>query len=53
MSNIDDFIGYEFLGERFDCGSKVGYLKANIAYGLQSHELKDELSSYLGDIKNL
>ena len=53
MSNIDDFIGYEFLGERFDCGSKVGYLKANIAYGLQNHELKDELSSYLGDIKNL
>ena len=53
MSNIDDFVGYEFYGERFDCGSKVGYLKANIAYGLKNHELKDELSSYLGDIKNL
>ncbi len=53
MNNIEDFVGYEFLGERFDCGSKVGYLKANIAYGLQNHELKDELSSYLGDIKNL
>ena len=53
MSNIEDFVGYEFHGERFDCGSKIGYLKANIAYGLQSHELKDELSSYLGDIKNL
>ena len=53
MSNIEDFVGYEFHGERFDCGSKIGYLKANIAYGLQNHELKDELSSYLGDIKNL
>ena len=53
MSNIEDFVGYEFQGERFDCGSKIGYLKANIAYGLQNHELKDELSSYLGDIKNL
>ena len=53
MSNIEDFVGYEFQGERFDCGSKIGYLKANIAYGLQNHKLKDELSSYLGDIKNL
>ena len=53
MSNIEDFVGYEFHGERFDCGSKIGYLKANIAYGLQNHELKDELSTYLGDIKNL
>ncbi len=53
LSNIEDFIGYEFIGDRFDCGSKVGYLKANIAYGLQNDEIKDELKSYVGDIKNL
>ena len=23
-----------FVGERFDCGSKLGYLKATVAYGL-------------------
>lgn len=28
---------YAFEGERFDCGSKLGYLKATVAYGLQ-HE---------------
>jgi UTP--glucose-1-phosphate uridylyltransferase len=53
LSNIEDFIGYEFMGDRFDCGSKVGYLKANIAYGLQNTEIRDELKSYIGDIENL
>ena len=41
------------MGDRFDCGSKVGYLKANIAYGLQNTEIRDELKSYIGDIENL
>lgn len=25
---------YAFSGKRFDCGSKLGYLKATVAYGL-------------------
>ncbi len=35
------------VGERFDCGSKLGYLKANIALGLQHEELYDSLRAYL------
>ena len=27
------FHGFDFSGERFDCGSKIGFLKANIAFG--------------------
>ena len=53
LSNIDNFIGYEFIGDRYDCGSKIGYLKANIAYGLNNDELKEEIKSYLGEIKDL
>ena len=51
--SINDFIGYTFEGERFDCGSKVGYLKANIALGLDNEELSARLKKYIGEIKDL
>tara|TARA_X000000950_G_scaffold87947_1_gene110750 strand:- start:4274 stop:5143 length:870 start_codon:yes stop_codon:yes gene_type:complete len=51
--SINDFIGYTFEGERFDCGSKVGYLKANIALGLANEELSARLKKYIGEIKDL
>ena len=53
LSNIDDFIGYEFEGDRFDCGSKFGYLKANIALGLANDELSVRLKKYIEEIKDL
>ena len=53
LSNINDFIGFEFEGERFDCGSKVGYLKANIALGLANEELSERLKHYIEEIKDL
>ena len=53
LRDIDNFIGYEFEGERFDCGSKVGYVKANVAYGLSNDELNGDLLDYFKDLKNL
>ena len=53
LSNINDFIGFEFEGDRFDCGSKVGYLKANIALGLANEELSERLKHYIEEIKDL
>lgn len=41
---------YEFIGKRFDCGSKSGYLKATVEYALQHPELKEEFKAYLVDI---
>ncbi len=41
------FHGLNFSGERFDCGSKIGFLKANIAFGLARDELQGELSQWL------
>tara|TARA_B100000767_G_scaffold68130_1_gene64641 strand:+ start:742 stop:1605 length:864 start_codon:yes stop_codon:yes gene_type:complete len=41
---------YEFNGTRYDCGSKLGFLKANISYALKDSENDDELQKY---IKNL
>ena len=39
--------GCEFEGRRFDCGSKIGFLKATLEYGLKHAETKDEISNYL------
>ncbi len=35
------FYGYRFEGETFDCGSKLGFLAANVAYGLDRDDLGD------------
>ena len=45
--------GYRFRGQRFDCGSKAGFLQATVAFGLAREELRDELSAYLHEIVNI
>ena len=42
-----DTYGYKFAGTRFDCGSKLGYVEANIAYAMADAELKDRLKPLL------
>ncbi|MGH8551300.1 MAG: UTP--glucose-1-phosphate uridylyltransferase GalU [Methylococcales bacterium] len=41
---------YQFRGTRYDCGSKLGYLKATVEHALQHKELKDEFRQYLMDL---
>jgi len=38
---------YEFEGIRYDCGDKLGFIKANIEYALNSEIFGDELEDYL------
>ncbi len=45
--------GYRFEGNRFDCGSKAGYLQATVAFGLARAELHGEFRSYLESITHL
>lgn len=40
-------LAYQFLGDRYDCGSKFGYLQAVITFGLKHPELGHQLSRYL------
>jgi UTP--glucose-1-phosphate uridylyltransferase len=42
-----DVYGYRFRGQRFDCGSKGGYLQATVAFGLAREELEAEFSDYI------
>lgn len=37
----------KFRGRRYDCGSKLGYLEATVAYALKHTELADEFKRYL------
>jgi UTP--glucose-1-phosphate uridylyltransferase len=51
LSKSQKFFGVEFEGERHDCGSKPGFLRANVAYGMARPDLRDglraELKKYL------
>ena len=40
-------LAYEFRGKRFDCGNKLGYLKAQVEFGLDHAELGDDFRDYL------
>ncbi|KIZ48210.1 MULTISPECIES: UTP--glucose-1-phosphate uridylyltransferase [Rhodopseudomonas] len=43
LSKTQKFYGVEFEGERHDCGSKAGFLRANIAFAMQRDDLREDL----------
>ena len=50
ISEGRDVFGYRFRGERFDCGSKAGFLQATVAFGLARDDLGDEFRQYLNQM---
>ena len=42
-----DIFGFKFEGQRFDCGSKDGFLQATVSFALNRPELRGELTSFL------
>jgi len=45
-----DVFGYRFRGQRFDCGSKAGFLQATVAFALARDDLRDDLLRYLQEM---
>lgn len=43
LAGIQDVYGFTFAGRTFDCGSKEGFVKANVAYAMWNGEMADEL----------
>ncbi|TAD91045.1 MAG: UTP--glucose-1-phosphate uridylyltransferase [Alphaproteobacteria bacterium] len=41
------FHGFRFAGERFDCGDKVGFLEANLAFALKRPDLAQHVKAFL------
>ena len=52
LARTQPFYGLKFQGRSFDCGSKIGFLTANVAYGLEradiAPELRAEITRLLG-----
>ena len=44
-------LAYRFIGARYDCGSKLGYLKATVEFGRRHPEVGAKFSEYLATIE--
>lgn len=45
LSSEQDFFGHVFTGETYDCGSKEGFITANIAFALDDPDISDEIKA--------
>jgi UTP--glucose-1-phosphate uridylyltransferase len=50
LSKKRPMYAYEFQGIRFDAGDKLGYLKANVAYGIRHTELGKQFKEHLKEV---
>ncbi len=47
LSHNEAMYAYDFKGHRYDVGTKIGFLQANIEFALRSPELSGEIRDYL------
>ncbi len=50
LEDGEEVYGFRFQGQRFDCGSKAGFLQATVAFALARDDLRDELWNYISDV---
>jgi UTP--glucose-1-phosphate uridylyltransferase len=46
-------LAHAFAGERYDCGSRQGFIRATVDYALEHDDLREDLISYFETIRNL
>jgi UTP--glucose-1-phosphate uridylyltransferase len=47
MLNQEQVLAYRYYGTRFNCGSKLGYVKATVQFALQHPEVREDFEAYL------
>lgn len=47
---LDTVETFHMKGKSHNCGSKLGYMKTNVDYGLRHPELSDDFRSYLSEL---
>ncbi|HZG21567.1 MAG TPA: UTP--glucose-1-phosphate uridylyltransferase GalU [Herbaspirillum sp.] len=52
LMQAESVLAYRYQGQRYDCGSKLGYLKAMVAMGLKHPETGPAFSEYLQEVAN-
>lgn len=50
MIQSHPFHGLRFEGQRFDCGDKVGFLQANVAFALDREDMRGEVAEYIREL---
>jgi UTP-glucose-1-phosphate uridylyltransferase len=45
------YFGMRYEGQRFDCGDRLGFLKANLAFGLDRADLAPGLRDFIKEIR--
>ncbi|MEJ2156872.1 MAG: UTP--glucose-1-phosphate uridylyltransferase GalU [Desulfobacteraceae bacterium] len=50
LLNIQSIYGFTYEGTRFDCGTKVGFQMANIAFALDRRDMRDRLLPFLQEM---
>src|SRR5262249_38258464 len=50
LARSQPFYGLQFEGRSYDCGSKIGFLSANVAYGLERTDLAPEFRAEINRI---
>ena len=50
ISSKSKIFGYKFNGIRYDCGFKLGFIKANLGFALEDDEINEELKKYLREL---
>ena len=51
LQQLENVEAYRMQGQTFDCGSKIGYLKAVLHYGIEHPKLGDEFKQLIQDLK--
>jgi UTP--glucose-1-phosphate uridylyltransferase len=49
LLHVQDCYAYEFIGRRYDCGNKLGYVQATLSYALRHPEIGKQFKQYLED----
>jgi len=50
LMKVETVEAFHMTGKSHDCGSKMGYMKANVEYGLRHAELAQEFKAYLSSL---
>ncbi|MBZ5752727.1 MULTISPECIES: UTP--glucose-1-phosphate uridylyltransferase GalU [Metabacillus] len=50
MNQTHAVYAYEFQGQRYDIGNKMGFIRATIDFALQRQDLKEEVIGYLKEV---
>ena len=50
MSKDEAMYAYDFKGHRYDVGTKLGFIQANVEFALRNPEVRDEMLEYINEL---